>query len=279
MTENQKKFFRFVFAPFLGHIWLQSFFEKLYIISLKGMHFGRGSTPQTSGEEWVLKRIKPYIFNLAKNNPAVIFDAGANIGQYCSLLLDTYKDEKNKLLIYSFEPSKKEFEELLENTKRFPMVKACNYGLSEKAETKVLYNHLEHSVFGSLYNRNLKHLEMNLDNTQQVKLVTIDEFCETNKIDKIDLLKLDIEGHEFAALKGAQRMINNGKINFIQFEFGGANIDSRTFVQDIYYLLENKYDIYRIVKNGLVKLKKYREIDEVFLTINYLAVSKQILWK
>lgn len=69
-------------------------------------------------------------------------------------------------------------------------------------------------------------------------------------------------------------MLNDGIIDFIQFEFGGCNIDSRTYFQNFYYLLNTKYQIYRILKNGLYSIKKYRETQEIFVTTNYLAQRK-----
>lgn len=69
-------------------------------------------------------------------------------------------------------------------------------------------------------------------------------------------------------------MICNNKIEVIQFEFGGCNIDSRTYFQDFYYLLKDNYKIYRILKNGLIEIKSYKEIYEIFITINYLAIKK-----
>jgi len=55
---------------------------------------------------------------------------------------------------------------------------------------------------------------------------------------------------------------------------GRTNIDSRTFLRDYYELLNSNYRIYRILKNGLVEMKKYSEFDEVFMTTNYFAVLK-----
>jgi hypothetical protein len=82
---------------------------------------------------------------------------------------------------------------------------------------------------------------------------------------------LDIEGHELNALKGAKEMINKNAIDFIQFEFGGCNIDSRTYFQDFFYLLKNKFKIYRILTDGLFEIVEYKETHEVFITVNYLA--------
>ena len=69
-------------------------------------------------------------------------------------------------------------------------------------------------------------------------------------------------------------MLENHKVDFIQFEFGGRNIDSRTYFQDFYYLLKEDYYIYRIVKDGLYKIERYKEMYEAFITTNYLAERK-----
>ena len=66
------------------------------------------------------------------------------------------------------------------------------------------------------------------------------------------------------------------KISVIQFEFGGCNIDTRTFFQDFWYFFQdNGFDIYRVSPIGLIKVKKYNERDEIFTTTNYIA--KKIL--
>lgn len=69
-------------------------------------------------------------------------------------------------------------------------------------------------------------------------------------------------------------MINNNKIKYIQFEFGGANIDSGTYFRDLWYLLSLKYNLYKITGQGLIPIKKYKENLEVFLMFNYLAELK-----
>ena len=76
------------------------------------------------------------------------------------------------------------------------------------------------------------------------------------------------------ALNGAAQMINSKQIDVIQFEFGGCNIDSRTYFQDFYYLLKDNYKIYRILKDGLYQINQYKEIYEAFTTTNYLAEKK-----
>ena len=65
-------------------------------------------------------------------------------------------------------------------------------------------------------------------------------------------------------------MTGAGNIDFIQFEFGGCNIDSRTYLQDFWYELKN-YQIKRIIRDGLVDIGVYRESEEMFGNQNFLA--------
>jgi hypothetical protein len=98
---------------------------------------------------------------------------------------------------------------------------------------------------------------------------------QEKNVEKIHFLKLDIEGHELKALNGVKEMIGNRKIDFIQFEFGGCNIDSRTFFQDFFYLLKDNNTWYRILKNGLFEIPEYKETCEIFITAYYLAIIKE----
>ena len=72
----------------------------------------------------------------------------------------------------------------------------------------------------------------------------------------IDIFKLDIEGHEIDALKGVGEAINYIKI--IQFEFGGCNIDTKTYFRDLWFFFKEKnFDLFRISPLGLIKIINY----------------------
>lgn len=68
-------------------------------------------------------------------------------------------------------------------------------------------------------------------------------------------------------------MVCAGLIDYIQFETG-CNVDSRTYFRDFFYLLEQKYKIYRVLKDGFYPIKKYGWEHEIFVGANYLAVRK-----
>jgi FkbM family methyltransferase len=68
--------------------------------------------------------------------------------------------------------------------------------------------------------------------TVEVRVGTVDEFCNDRGIPRIDLLKLDVEGFERAAVAGADEMLRHGKIGAVSFEISqipleGSGVRSR----------------------------------------------------
>jgi FkbM family methyltransferase len=248
----------------------QNLFEDFYSISLQGMNVGGGAETESSGEKNALFYIKD---KLKKLDRLVIFDVGANVGLYTILLNEVFSENEN---ILSFEPSKKTYTKLVKNTNHIEKTNLYNFGFGNANTFLTLYYNQEESGLASVYERRLDHFNINMDLKEEIEIKTIDSFCETNKIAKINFLKLDVEGHELSVLNGAIKMLNDHKIDFIQFEFGGCNIDSRTYFQDFYYLLSKDFYIYRIVKDGLYKIDNYKEMHEAFTTTNYLAERKEL---
>ena len=247
---------------------LQRFFEPLFLLSLRGLNYGNGGDFKESGELNVLKYISDKFNN---EESLIIFDVGGNAGNYSKALSDFFN---SKATIHFFEPSKKTYEVFLETTKNINHIIPNNFGFSDIENYQLLYTNEDGSGLASIYHRKLEHFGISMDKSEEIKLSTVDAYCQTNHIDRIHFLKLDIEGHELKALHGATQMINSKKIDVIQFEFGGCNIDSRTYFQDFFYLLKDNYRIFRILKDGLFEMPTYKETYEIFITINYLAVRK-----
>ena len=264
------KVIRVLLTGSLGKSKNQAFFEELLQFFISGMNIGSGSHVESSGEVVALKYVRKKLASVKE--PLVIFDVGANIGKYALLLSKIFRGKNKK--IYSFEPSKKTCAQFKNNCFTDKNIEIFNFGLSDKEEKVKLYLDEETSGMASVYKRRLDHFNLSMGMEEEIQLKTLDDFCQENDIKKIDLLKLDVEGNELRALEGAKTMLDKKTIRFIQFEFGGCNIDSRTFFQDFYYLLKDNYKIYRIVKDGLWEVKDYKEYYELFITTNFLAELK-----
>ena len=135
-----------------------------------------------------------------------------------------------------------------------------------------LYTNAPGSGMNSVLPRQLEYRGQIMHKTETVRLRRLDDICREQGLDHIHLLKLDVEGSELAVLAGASGLLERGAIDVIQFEFGAAQIDNRSFLKDFVALLTPGYRLYRIVRDGVVPLEVYKETCEIFTTTNYLAL-------
>jgi FkbM family methyltransferase len=265
-----KKILKLIFSPFLGRKQFRGLFSALFLLSLKGMNFGGGANPKDSGEDNVIK----YALGKLKFKKISVFDVGGNYGEYTKLWLKILKQYNQVGEFSIFEPSTHALEHLRKEFSDYKNVRIFPVALSNQEGEAVLYSNFAGSGLGSLAKRDLSHAGVSMENEDKVKTSTLDKICEQENIPAIDFLKIDVEGFELAVLQGAVRLLAGNNVKFIQFEFGGTDIDTRIFFKDFYLLLSPKYKIYRILKNGLAPIEKYSEFDEIFLTTNYFAELK-----
>jgi FkbM family methyltransferase len=266
---------KILFRQYIKHRRLQRLWGLLHTLSVFGMNYGGGGLIETSGEIWVLSNV---IRTVCEDIDApVVFDVGANVGDYTHLV-DSYVPEA---LIYAFEPARVTYKELIRRVAEAEAsnIKPYNIGFSDSERAVDLFSYTVEgqriSLLSSIDCRlPTQVVDVRTDASETIEVQTIDHFCVAEGIDHVDFLKLDVEGHELSVLRGARRLLSAGLISLIQFEFGPANIYSRTFFYDFWSLLSDEYDLYRIVPNGIVPIPNYGENLEVFLTTNYLAIKR-----
>ena len=87
----------------------------------------------------------------------------------------------------------------------------------------------------------------------------------------MDFLKLDVEGAEHLVLQGLDESLQNGRIRFVQFEYGRVNILTHFLLRDFYQLFRGYgYAVGKIYPD-YVEFRDYDLRDEDFLGPNYLA--------
>lgn len=200
----------------------------------------------------------------------VAIDAGANLGNWSSELLVRLPSAA----IVAFEPSKTAFNMLEERFSGDSRVTTVNLALGKENKKTTLYADLGGSGLGSLTKRRVSHFNINFDHQEAVEIQTLDKWISLNKSRSLpNVLKMDVEGHELDILLGATETIKN--INIIQFEFGGSNIDTKTFFQDFWYFFQGlDFTIYRMSPGKPILIKNYSERDESFRSTNYIAIRK-----
>ena len=137
-----------------------------------------------------------------------ILDIGANVGFY-SILFSRLVGDTGK--VYAFEPDKLNFFRLRENTKKYKNIIINNLAVSDKSGDILFYPSGDLNVNGKTYDsgENRKPLK--------IKCVSIDDYLGDSE--KIDLVKMDIEGYEYFALQGMVRLLERSDKITILTEF------------------------------------------------------------
>lgn len=209
-----------------------------------------------NGELTYLKKLSPSI------SMKTVFDVGANVGAWSYSLGELHESAK----IHAFEPNPQSFNILnTENKNRLHRLNKCAVGDKDGNITLYLPNNTTSelcSVFPTGYPE-----ETALD----VEMTTLDSYAKRNSINRINLIKIDVEGNELAVMKGSSRLLKLNQVDLIQFEFSRVSSSSRMFFKDIYDLLISYgYKLSRIHPHGLIKVDGYDPNSE-YRYSNYLA--------
>lgn len=155
-------------------------------------------------------------------------DAGANIG-YLSLVAASVVCEKGN--VYAFEPVKSTFDLLQRNAElnQFTQIKCKQFGLGSQSEEVVIYSENQNRGGASIVNRRSEQKET-------IQICPLDAILSE---EKVDLLKIDVEGYEFEVLKGAEQIIRKDHPAIIieysqQRNNAGANNEMIDWLSGVY---------------------------------------------
>ncbi len=239
--------------------------------ALRGLNIGAETGSEQNGERRAAELVRGILEG--EHPPLYVFDVGANRGGFSRMILAVFAN--TNVQVHLFEPSRTLFEDLSKQmTDRGVVLNAV--ALSDQTGEGTLHTSPLHPSLGSLHAREIS-AETSLPLEERVALDTVDTYCQKHDIPHVHFLKMDVEGHEMAVLRGASAMLSSGHVSIIQFEFGGANLDSRTYFRDFWNLLTPRFCLYRILKDGLYRIEAYHALLEQFTYSNYVAISSQLV--
>jgi FkbM family methyltransferase len=220
---------------------------------------GSGASVSSSGEIQAVTRL---LRESGREDPN-IFDVGANRGEYTEALRKQFPNGN----YFLFEPSPETYS-LLKTRLGQTQIKTFNIGLSDKSGVATLYKADLYSRIGSLTELPMSQSEF----TEEVTLERLDDLFKSLEIQAIDLLKIDVEGHELHVLKGCSTILEQKRVGMIQFEFGEFNIYTGVFLKELFdFLHDYDFEISLIKFGRLVPLSNYSPRLEIFAPTNFIA--------
>jgi len=204
---------------------------------------------------------------------AIIFDVGANIG---SMSLQ-FAQIVPKGHVYAFEPTNYAYAKLIRNlalnrelARRISPVQSfvsdrteANPQLNAYASWKVDNSpHRKHPLHGGI-----------IKSAESIPSVTLDDFCLEQDIDRVELIKIDTDGHEFSVLEGACKTIEKFR-PYIIFEAGLYVFAERgvEFKQYMEFFTAYNYSLIDSKNGRKVSLKNYHQRIPQRSTTDIIAI-------
>ena len=225
------------------------------------------SDPYRNGE---YKFLNSYIIN-----NMTIIDVGAHDGTYTEYIFKL----NPSVNIHCFEPTAIAFKELtvkLENEIKAGKLVANNLGLSTEIGEAELF------IYNELDQRNSLHLnpahtyDSSLLHKEKIKLTTLDDYIERNKISRVDFLKIDVEGHETKVIEGAASSLKKKIIKCIQFEYNNNWAAAGFTLENVFkYLKRNDFKIFRLTIWGKIPIYRFKLKLENYIHSNYISLLSE----
>ena len=204
-------------------------------------------TYDTQWSESIYKEIfldKEYEYeNIKVEENDIVLDLGANIG-----IFSLYAESKKSKHIYSFEPIKEYYEMLKENLKNYKNIQFFNSAISYKTgKSKIVRNFDNNTILTEVYDQ----FGIKNENKTEIDTLSINDFIDN--IEKIDFMKLDIEGSEYDIFENITNY-NLNKISKIVCEYHW-NYENR-LDKTIKILNANGFKVYTFTTNNFNKIGK-----------------------
>lgn len=234
---------------------------------IRGMGVG-DCNPRRNGERAILSQWLP-----TRGSVPVVWDVGANEGEYTAVVSSVCPAAR----IFAFEPNPPTYSRLAARWAGSGV--RCFQTALGRAEGELGLWDYEGAPTGSSHATFHPAVVARVSGERLQKRVvpvqTIDGIAVREQVSRIDLLKMDVEGHELACLEGAARMIAERRVAAVQFEFNSMHLEARANMYDFAERLPG-YILYRILPHGLLKIDlKNPTTSNLYGMQNIFAIAAQ----
>jgi FkbM family methyltransferase len=210
---------------------------------------------------------------LVRAGAPVIFDVGAHVGETAT----RYRELFPRALIHSFEPFSASYESLKSQFRADPRVVPHNVAVAESTgmgklhvnKASVTNSLLESDRRGDDYwGKNLLDTESEL----AVETLALDDFCRAERIEHVDVLKIDVQGAEYAVLAGARGLLERHAVDLIYLEMimAPSYVGQRKYHYYLKLLDELGYELFDLFNLGR-RDGRLIQSDGIFVESEFLA--------
>lgn len=182
------------------------------------------------------------IASFLPENPNIL-EAGAHYGQDTKVMAKRWPKGK----IFAFEPTPFSFSRLAQNTSELQNVKIFSLALFSQSEFRTFYIAVADGQASSLFHGN--HLFPNdRDVPIRVRCVRLDEWAQSDQVDHIDYMWLDMEGAELEMFKGASKILKTVKAISLELSFIEGRNGMALFPEILAFLEQSGFSLYKIFR-------------------------------
>ncbi len=222
-------------TPF-GIQYLLQAFNKTLSLNLNGRKYVQNKDKLTLFHlHFSYPKLKKMVRMIPSEINGIIIDGGANNGLFSVLVAEKFYNTK----IYAFEPYPKMLP-ILRNNFNGLNIELVEKALSDKTEKINLYTSKESDQIGSLIKDNVEVFRSDIQ-SHLVDAIRLDDFVEQQKIDRIAVLKLDVQGAEYKILYSALESLKRTDHLIIELMF----IEETVF--DLMELIRPIFPYYKVI--------------------------------
>ncbi|GAP93930.1 FkbM family methyltransferase [Leptolyngbya sp. NIES-2104] len=194
-----------------------------------------------------------------------VIDVGANVGVYTFSAASRVGKEGCVIAVEPFSGCV----HCLEETRQindFSQVRICAGAASDRVGTVKL------SLQSASELNEVVDADSNIENAEVVKCFTLDSLIEAEQIDRINLLKLDAEGHEMQVLQGSDRILTEFRPVLLYENIAGSKGSNLPVAE---YLIAKNYRLFRY-QPFVQELIEIRSLEDLQGNLNVIALPHSI---
>jgi FkbM family methyltransferase len=192
---------------------------------------------------------------------SVVVDAGANIGIYSQFLSRCVGATG---VVHAFEPSPENFKRLQSAARKLANVRLSQAAVGECSGKAELYLsdklNVDHRTYAT---------EGDSRRAVPIDVIALDDYFKPGE--RVDLIKMDIQGYELHALRGASRVLADNPAAKLLLEFWpyGLKQAGATWIELIHTLKSKRLAVHQVTTHGLVSFcsESVRETPEWYTNL------------